>query len=400
MRLLIPLVAGLMALGVPLQTAEPALVLTIDAGPRDHHDVDVTVAMPAGTAPGAYTASRPGTTPLPVQVDDRGVAHALIPNLHQGERQRFDLAPAGVVSAPTLRTVTVGDVLTVDEDGKTLCSYQGGAGILPDGYDPAFRRGGYLSQIITPGGTLVTDDYPPNHKHHHGVWFSWTKTTFDGRTPDFWNMGNKTGTVEALTRSPAWLGAYWAGFHATHRYRDLSCTPAVTVLDETWDVTIQAPHGPHPVLVIDVVVSQRCATEKPLGFPVYHYGGIGVRGNRAWDGKDNLQVLTADGATRVDANETRSRWCAIGGQVSGQTAGIAVFCHPSNVRSPQPMRVHPTEPFFCYAPAQAGPWSIEPGQPLILRYRLVAYDGPADAADLDRRWSEWAEPPTATITHE
>jgi hypothetical protein len=43
---------------------------------------------------------------------------------------------------------------------------------------------------------VVTDDYPANHKHHHGIWFAWTRVDFEGRKTDFWNMGDGKGTVE------------------------------------------------------------------------------------------------------------------------------------------------------------------------------------------------------------
>jgi len=60
-------------------------------------------------------------------------------------------------------------------------------------------------------GLLVTDDYPPNHLHHHGIWFPWTKTRFEGREVDFWNMGGKTGTVEFVAFGKSWntrVGSY------------------------------------------------------------------------------------------------------------------------------------------------------------------------------------------------
>ncbi len=292
-----------------------------------------------------------------------------------------------------------GDILRLAMAGREICTYQGGSGDLPEGYDPALRRGGYLSRLLTPAGALVTDDYPPNHRHHHGVWFAWTKTAFAGRTPDFWNMGERTGTVEAVSRGPVWIGAQWAGFQAVHRYRDLGVTPAVTVLDETWDMTLEAPHGEHPVDVIDLVISQRCAGDVPLVLPTYRYGGLGFRGNRAWDGNGNLIVLTSEGKTRIEANETRGRWCWVGGRIDGRIAGVAILCHPDNFRSPQPMRVHPIEPFVCFAPSQLGEWSITPGEVLTLRYRIIVGDGEADAVDLNRRWSDWAEPPIIEVIH-
>ena len=64
---------------------------------------------------------------------------------------------------------------------------------------------GVLNIWVAPTGNIgagrvITGDYPPDHIHHHGVWFAWTKTEFEGRHPDFWNMGDGTGTVEFAAR--------------------------------------------------------------------------------------------------------------------------------------------------------------------------------------------------------
>ena len=56
------------------------------------------------------------------------------------------------------------------------------------------------------------------------------------------------------------------------------------------------------------------------------------------------------------------------------------------------MRVHPTEPFFNYAPSQAGDWSIEAGQSYSAKYRFVVLDGPPDAQLLDQIWNDYAFP--------
>ncbi|MFP5082199.1 DUF6807 family protein, partial [Pedobacter sp. JCM 36344] len=79
--------------------------------------------------------------------------------------------------------------------GKQVISLQNGKKDLPSGVDSVFRRGGYIFPIFSPSGLSVADDYPLIHKHHHGIWAAWTKTEFEGRHPDFWNMGDKTGTV-------------------------------------------------------------------------------------------------------------------------------------------------------------------------------------------------------------
>jgi hypothetical protein len=288
--------------------------------------------------------------------------------------------------------------ITVVDHGKKVFTYQGKETPLPrSNIKPTFKRGGYIHPLYTPGGVLATDDYAPNHLHHHGIWFPWTKTEFEGRKPDFWNMGEGTGKVEFARFGERWSGPVHAGFQAEHRFVDLSANPPKAALAETWTVT--AYHVPaENLFLFDLVSTQRCASASPLILPKYYYGGLGFRGNWAWNGAKNTEFLTSNGETdRVKGNETRANWCSIGGQVNGQFAGVTIFCHPDNFRAPQPMRLHPTEPFFCYAPSQEGDWKIEPGKPYVSRYRFAVSDGRPDKSKLDQIWNAYAHPPKVTI---
>jgi hypothetical protein len=262
---------------------------------------------------------------------------------------------------------------------KEILRYQAEAGEFPrKDIKEIFRRGGYIQSIYTPAGKLVTDDFPPNHVHHHGVWSPWTKTEFEGRSPDFWNMGDGKGRVEFVALDDVWNKDGKAGFKARHRFIDMMAKPEKAALLETWEVAVSS--GPMRN-IIDITITQTCATDSPLKLPEYHYGGLGFRGNRAWDGAANCKFLTASGLTdRLKVNTAKEPWCC----------GVAIFCHSSNFRAPQPVRVHPTEPFFCYAPQQAGAMAIEPGKPYVARYRLIVADGEPDAAALQKAAEEYA----------
>jgi hypothetical protein len=61
------------------------------------------------------------------------------------------------------------------------------------------------------------------------------------------------------------------------------------------------------------------------------------------------------------------------------------------------MRIHPTEPFFCFAPSQLGRWEIVPNTPYVSRYRFVAFDGPPDPAMIERLWKDFADPPRVSV---
>ncbi len=281
---------------------------------------------------------------------------------------------------------------------KPVLTYIGGHGALPSGVPEEYRRAGYLHPLVSPAGAVVSGDYPKNHLHHHGVWAAWTRTEIDRRTPDFWNMGQKKGRVEMIQ----WLGAResadGAEIETLHRYVDLTAKPSVTVLMEGWKVRVPVtPAGkPHR---IDLTLRQTNVTEHPLALPEYRYGGLGFRGLDAWDGAANCRFRTSEGVTdRVKGNESRGRWCWIGGPAKtgdgrDAVAGVVLLAHPSNFRFPEPMRIHPTEPFFCWSPQQAGGFTLPPQGVHRMRYRILVADGVPDAQEMEREWLEWSREP-------
>jgi len=374
--------------------AEVPQQITVSAGKHNRRQTVVSFAMPAEAAKTSWRLRDEAGNVLPLQATPRGQALFVLENLPAGQSRTYRLEQGQTPQGIT--TQREGNVVRFLIDGRTVLVYQGDKSALPPGYEPQFQRGGYIQSVYSPAGRLLTDDYPPNHKHHHAIWSPWTKTVFEGRHPDFWNMGAKTGTVEFVAIDDVWSGPVAAGLRARHRFVDLTALPEPkAALNETWDITVfRAAAAYHQ---FDLDIHQTCASESPLVLPRYHYGGLGVRGNRQWDGKANAVFLTSEGKERSNGNETRARWCYMGGKVDGNMAGLAVLCHPSNFRAPQPLRIHPTEPFVGCAPEQLGDFAIEPGKPYIAKYRFIAVDGPADRDELERLWTDYADPPTVVL---
>jgi hypothetical protein len=351
----------------------------------------------------------------PVQIESGGQASFILENLPKGGTKSFEVISRDAKQKSSVTGVQVtrtGKKLKVTSAGKTVLEYQAEPGELPrPDIDPIFQRGGYIHPVLTPSGRQVTDDYPANHKHHHGIWFPWTRTQFEGREPDFWNMGDGKGRIEFVSLEKTWNGPVNGGFHALHRFVDLTSGAPKAALNERWEVRIYAINAPEKAYwMFDLLSAQQCASRSPLTLVKYYYGGLGVRGNWAWNGTNNTFFLTSEGETnRVKGNTTRARWCDMSGRVDGKQSGLAILCHPDNFRAPQPMRLHPSEPFFCYAPSQiaADPadsnnklsFQIKAGDTYVSRYRFVVHDGPADRAELDRLWNDYAHPPNVTVSH-
>ena len=372
-------------------------LLRVDAGQHERSITPVTFLLPK-TGSTHWQLTGPGGKAVAIQADGHGSASFIVDKLAAFETADYKLAPAAKAThGNAVNLVEESGKLRITVGDKTVLHYQAKKSELPrDDLEPIYRRGGYIHPVVTPGGTVITDDYPHNHKHHHGIWFPWTNTIFEGRKPDFWNMGNGTGTVEFTGLNGQWSGPVYAGFSSSHQFVDLIAKPSKVALTETWRGQVYATGQAYHLFELESV--QRCAGGSKIQFPEYRYGGLGFRGHGQWDGVGNCFYLTANGESdRIKGHATRARWCHIGGRVDGKWGGIGVLCHPSNFRFPQPMRIHPSEPFFNFAPSQAGDWEIKPGQDYMSRYRFVVTDGRPDAELLERLWRDFAFPPRVEV---
>jgi len=131
----------------------------------------------------------------------------------------FTLISSAPGSVPQITVAGEKNKLKATLSGRTLLEYQAEARrVAARRYQTSFRAGGYIQPIFSPSGKMITDDFPPNHIHHHGVWWAWTNTEFDGRHPDFWNMGDgKGGWNSWLSTEAEWSGAWGLHFPASVR---------------------------------------------------------------------------------------------------------------------------------------------------------------------------------------
>jgi hypothetical protein len=165
-------------------------------------------------------------------------------------------------------------------------------------------------------------------------------------------------------------------------------------LKETWAVTAQ--DAGDDLYLIDIQAVQWLRGETPLTIEKYHYGGMAIRGHDQWlleKGKTNPGIIlqTDEGHERIEGNHTRPRWVTMAGPIDGEVAGVTVMSNPTNFRSPQWVRLHPTKPYFVWAPMVEEPFQITAGKPYVSRYRYVVADGEVSGERLEELYREWAE---------
>jgi hypothetical protein len=388
----------LLAVSSPIASAAD-WKLTVQAGDFDRANTVVAFTAPDKLR-GAFSLRVADGAPIPFQIDATGRAIFLEPSLKKGKSKTYTLSPAS----------NLPDAIKLEQEGAVLKAsaqpgnapifhYQTEPNPVPPGVSEAYKHGAFLHPVFSPSGRIVTANHPPDPLHQRGIFFAWTKTDFEGRHPDFWNMGKGpdgrfTGEVRFAALERTWSGPVQGGFISRHRFIDHTSGVEKDVLAETWEVAVTRTPSAY---LIDLTSLQKTFGDTPLKLPKYFYGGLGVRGAAAWDPVDQVTMLTSEGKDRKTGDNSKAKWVHIGGNVDGQPTGIAVLIHPSNFRFPQPLRLNPKNPQLCVAPSQEGDWEIAPGTPYISRYRLIIADGPADAPAVERQWNDYANPPAAEL---
>lgn len=380
--------------------AADALSIEVSAGSQDRLNVPITIQLPEsfGDVPHfTLTRLRDGK-PVAVQKDHgTGQVVWILDALAAGKTERYRLASSAASAASD--TVSVGDDgnrLSVSIAGKPVLVYNQAVVPSPIANEPYYAKSGYIHPVYDPAGQLVTDDFNPDHAHQHGIMFAWRTITFEGRESNGWDQKAGTGRVEHLATDGFGSGAVFGWFDVRLRQIDLTASGGPKpVLEDRWRVRV---YNVGDRYLFDLRSRQTCAGGSPVTINEIHYGGLMIRGRADWQETKDFDFLTSEGKTKVDGNHTRPRWCDLHGRFGERTTGIALFDSTENPRFPQPVRLHPSMPYFCYTPATLGRFDIEPGKPYESRYRFCVHDGRLAAVDAERLWRDFNDPPTVRIT--
>jgi len=319
--------------------------------------------------------------------------------------------------ANPVECVQTKEALVLQHLGKPILRYNITVQKGPEGTDPVYQRSGYIHPVYNPAGQEITGDFAPDHAHQHGLFFAWTNTTFEGRDIDFWNQRKQQGNISHSKVLSSASGPVFGQFQVEILHEDTT-EPASPkpVLREVWTVRAYATQGDH--FLYDIISEQRCSSDSPLTVNEYHYGAMAIRGNADWVDEDRVgplikewtkaskknpdlpppliedlprDYLTNEGKTWHDGNHSRPKWVDMYGDIDGEPSGVAVLAHPSNFRFPQPVRLHPSKPYFCFAPQVLGEFQIEPGEVYTSQYRYFIHPGEPDAEAIEAQWQAYAK---------
>jgi hypothetical protein len=383
--------------------AEPLAKITVKAGRYTRIDTPVSVALDGiGFAPLRLEEIKSSERlPVPSQVE-LGASPRLLWILSgttpAGTERVYEILQGPYVEAATVEVVRNDSFLQLEAGGRELLRYNHAVVPPPQGVSPLYARSGFIHPLWSPAGEVLTCIHPNDHLHHMGLWMPWTKTEFEGRQVDFWNLGAGQGTVRFAEFDSLTGGPVFGGFRAIQEHVDLSAPGGEKVaLNEELDVRVWNPARPDEYWLLDYTSKQRCASSSPLHLLQHRYGGLGFRATSQW--KDSSgNYLTSEGKTRKDGHGTRARWCNVFGPTAKGPAGVLFMSHPQNHQHPEPMRIWPEGyVFFNFCPIQKEDWTLLPDNDYIFKYRLCVYSGQLSVEQAERLWQDFAYPPEVEL---
>ncbi len=285
-------------------------------------------------------------------------------------------AVASAVRSQPIEMETTKDGAWIKEGNKKVFFYQK----VPKSMDGKYARSNYLHPVYGVDGEILTEDFPSDHFHHRGIFWSWHQLWCDHvRLGDPWMCENfsqevtklsfskgenSTGilTVKVLWKSPYWLK---------------KGVQSAVLLENTKIHIFPEMNGCRR---IDFCLELNALED-----------GIRIGGSEDEKGYSGFSVriplvqgmkFTSSGAEVIPQNlaVTAGAEMDISGPVGkdGKMAGIMMICHPTNPDFPEKWIIRKERSMQNCAWPGNRTVAIPKSKPLILNYSVIIHRGGAD----------------------
>jgi len=280
------------------------------------------------------------------------------------------------------------DRISVNINGKLFTALQKGA----DANKP------YLAPLLTASGKHASRGFPlekiagdpTDHPHQRGMWIGYEHLS----GTNMWEIDPAdpqphAGSIQFQKVIETHDGNKSGGFTIAAQWLNQDHTP---VIDETLALTFYAEPVHSRVFDVDI----KLKAIKLSTFEDARDGLIGFRLAPPFDESRGGKVVNADGIEGADKIEgTHSNWVDWQADLDGEKIGVAVLNHPSNHRAPSTWRLKPfglvfANPFaqrFYDKSRQDGSMSLQPGDELHLRYRVLIHPSNTNVAEAYEEFS-------------
>jgi hypothetical protein len=245
-------------------------------------------------------------------------------------------------------------------------------------------RSCYIHPVYGLSGEVLTDDFPRDHYHHHGIFWTWPHVKVGAQELDLWaDRGIKQTFVEWLGRETGSVTAAVGvenGWYAGDKK---------VMIERVWLRTYKPADGTRS---LDIELTW-IPVDEPItlwGAGGKSYGGLTIRFAPPSRRDPNTVITVPSGRTNADLPDTPLEWADFTSKFGHMTtpSGAAVFVHPGHPDYP------PTWLTRHYGPLCVG-WpgvkakTFQPGDPIRLEYRIWIHEGPVEPSEIARAYEAY-----------
>jgi len=370
--------------------AQGAPVVTLTCGARDV-SAPVTVALPAGAEAGSgELVPADGTGAVAWQASRLGPwaggqawAGALLAPGPALDGARFTAEPSGEARPAAFRFDEADEGMVVVLEGDQAVLAYRPQPVLAEGVPEQFRRAGYVHPIHGLDGEVLTDDFPKDHYHHRGLYWAWPYIDVTGQRVSSWYCQG----IE--TRCDRWLGREAGPVYAVFGLDNGWYVGDREVVDEVVWYRVWSADRVGRAIDVDIVWT---AGDDPVvltGVEEKGYGGFCLR----FAPREATVITTDAGRLAEDTLEVPYAWADLSARFAGRTepSGAAVFIDAANPGFPNGWI---TRHYGFLGVNWPGLRSVtlEPHQPVHLRYRVWVHRGDADSGAVAAAYEAFHEP--------
>lgn len=284
---------------------------------------------------------------------------------------------------PEMTVSRTPDKVLVRFGRRDLCGYQL---TQPFGSGLSVESACYFHPLSTPGGIIVTEVAPDDHRHHRGVFFGWVEMTGKQKA-DFWGWGEPAPTKgrrivnKTVETSPPGLG--YTRFRIVNEWQ----VEGARMMTEDLRTGVALLEG---ATVLELTV--QFSVDAPVRLARWGFGGFGVRLKKSARiraiGPAGVVTLAPPKHTDPQTNWPDAVWYGLHSEYAdGKQSTVVVVGRHNH----PPTTWHVVPGIGLINPSLTGPAALDlvPGKPLVLRYRVMAFDGAPKPAVIARLADSW-----------
>ena len=274
----------------------------------------------------------------------------------------------------------------VIDDGRPVFVYN--HGVITDPKvplnDPRRSRACFVHPVYGLNGEVLSDSFPKDHYHHHGIFWTWPHVVIDGTEYDLWaDKGIRQQFVRWICRdagpASAVLGVENGWFVGDKK----------VMIERVWLRTYKPAKDARSIdLSLELTPVGRPISLR--GAPQKSYGGVNLR---YAPHKDSV-ITVPSGSTRGDNNDlldTRLPWADFTAQFAGAPgpSGAAIFVHPKHPDLPPTWLTRHYGILSCGWPGVKAEL-YPPNKPIRLDYRYWIHKSTVGVPALQRAFDDYA----------